>query len=252
MVKKYLTYLFNRVNAHGIHSPFVFEFYNEVILKAKRTPQPKVETLRATLIRSKEVITVKDLGAGSRKTSKPQRSVSEIAKYAGMSKKQGQLITRIIDFYGFKKGLEIGTSLGIGAAYMASSTQYSGISIEGCEATARIAQKNLAQAGFSNIEVKVGEFSEVLANLPTEKFDFIYIDGNHRKFPTLDYFEYALNHSTENAFIVFDDIHWSDEMEEAWEIIQLDERINLSLDLFRLGIISKRNGQRKQHFIVKF
>lgn len=68
----------------------------------------------------------------------------------------------------------------------------------------------------------------------------------------MDYFEYALNHSTENAFIVFDDIHWSEEMEEAWEIIRQDERINLSMDLFRLGIISKRSGQRKQHFIVKF
>jgi predicted O-methyltransferase YrrM len=252
MVKKYLTYLFNRVNAHGIHSPFVFKFYNEVILKAKRASQTKVEIIRRTLIRSKEVITVNDLGAGSRKTSKPQRSVSKIAKHAGMSKKQGQLIARIIDFYGFKKGLEIGTSTGIGAAYMASSTNYSGISIEGCEATARIAQKNLAQAGFSNIEVKVGEFSEVLDSLPAEKFDFIYIDGNHRKLPTLDYFEYALNHSTENAFIVFDDIHWSDEMEDAWEIIRQDERINLSMDLFKLGIISKRSGQRKQHFIVKF
>ncbi len=244
--------MFNRVNAHGIHSPFVFEFYNEVILKAKRTPQPKVEALRATLIRSKEVITVNDLGAGSRKSSKPQRSVSEIAKHAGMSKKQGQLITRIIDFYGFKNGLEIGTSLGIGAAYMATSTHYSGISIEGCEATARIAQKNLTKEGFSKIEVKVGEFLEVLADLSEEKFDFIYIDGNHRKIPTLEYFEYALNHSTENAFIIFDDIHWSEEMEEAWEIIQRDERINLSMDLFKLGIISKRSGQRKQHFIVKF
>jgi predicted O-methyltransferase YrrM len=169
-----------------------------------------------------------------------------------MSKKQGQLIARIIDFYGFKKGLEIGTSLGIGAAYMASSTQYSGMSIEGCAETARIAQKNLAQAGFSNIDVRVGEFSEILANLVEEKFDFIYIDGNHRKLPTLDYFEFALNHSTENAFIIFDDIHWSEEMEEAWEIIQRDERINLSMDLFRLGIVSKRSGQRKQHFIVKF
>lgn len=244
--------MFNRVNAHGIHSPFVFEFYNEVILKAKRARQPKVEALRTTLICSKEVITVNDLGAGSRKTSKPQRSVSEIAKHAAMSKKQGQLITRIIDFYGFKKGLEIGTSLGIGAAYMASTAQYSGISIEGCAETARIAQKNLTQAGFSNIDVRVGEFSAILANLVEEKFDFIYIDGNHRKLPTLDYFEFALNHSTENAFIIFDDIHWSEEMEAAWEIIQRDERINLSMDLFRLGIVSKRSGQRKQHFIVKF
>jgi hypothetical protein len=93
MVKKYLTYLFNRVNAHGIHSPFVFEFYNEVILKTKRARQPKVEALRTTLIRSKEVITVNDLGAGSRKTSKPQRSVSEIAKHAGDVKK-----TRAINY----------------------------------------------------------------------------------------------------------------------------------------------------------
>jgi predicted O-methyltransferase YrrM len=108
------------------------------------------------------------------KRQSPSDRFPKLLNMRRMSKKQGQLITRIIDFYGFKKGLEIGTSLGIGAAYMASSTHYSGISIEGCEATARIAQKNLTQAGFSNIEVRVGEFSEVLDQFTLQKNSILF------------------------------------------------------------------------------
>tara|TARA_B110000977_G_C11029989_1_gene474840 strand:- start:179 stop:799 length:621 start_codon:yes stop_codon:yes gene_type:complete len=34
-IKTYLIYRYNAVNAHGLHSPFLFDFYNEVILPQK-------------------------------------------------------------------------------------------------------------------------------------------------------------------------------------------------------------------------
>jgi hypothetical protein len=48
-----------------------------------------------------------------------------------------------------------------------------------------------------------------------------------------------------------DDIYWSKEMEIAWNKIKADERINVSIDLFRMGIVCKRPGQRKEDFVVK-
>ena len=90
-------------------------------------------------------------------------------------------------------------------------------------------------------------------NLPiTGKYDFIYIDGNHKKSPTLRYFKMLLNHLSENGLMIFDDIHWSEEMEEAWNIIVEDPIITVSIDIFKFGIVSKRKGQRKEHFILKY
>jgi predicted O-methyltransferase YrrM len=85
------------------------------------------------------------------------------------------------------------------------------------------------------------------------RIDLAFIDGNHRKEPTLRYFETILPKTHEGSCIVFDDIHWSSEMEEAWELIRKDERVKLSIDLFFIGIVFFRTEFReKQHFSIRY
>jgi hypothetical protein len=83
---------------------------------------------------------------------------------------------------------------------------------------------------LNNIEFVVTEFGtylekECVANaakqftLNTEHFALIYFDGNHQKKATLDYFDLLLP-ITNNTVWIFDDIHWSSEMDEAWEMIK--------------------------------
>jgi hypothetical protein len=58
---------------------------------------------------------------------------------------------------------------------------------------------------------------------------------------------------TENSVMVFDDIHWSADMEEAWEQIRGDKRVMLSIDLFFLGLIFFNPAFKvKQHFTIRF
>jgi predicted O-methyltransferase YrrM len=81
----------------------------------------------------------------------------------------------------------------------------------------------------------------------------VFIDGNHRKQPTLDYFNQLLPRSTDTTILIFDDIHWSGEMEAAWEQIKQDPAVTLTIDLFFIGIvILNRNIKVKQHFSIKF
>jgi len=80
-----------------------------------------------------------------------------------------------------------------------------------------------------------------------------FIDGNHRKAPTLDYFNKIMHKTNEYSCIVFDDIHWSREMEEAWEEIKRDDRVKLSIDLFFVGIVFFRKSfLEKQDFMIRF
>lgn len=255
MLKSYLKYCRNRVNAHGLHSPFLFEFYNEVIKKVNQAKNPALEELRKVCLVDRTRITVRDFGAGSRKSRGAQRTISEITRNAAIPKKQGQLLARIIDFYGFKNILELGTSLGLSTGYLSMANENASVvTIEGCPNVAKYAQDNLQTLGVNTVEFRVGEFSEVLeeSNFYNAKFDLIYLDGNHQYQPTINYFDFAVNHTGDDAFIILDDIHWSAEMEKAWEEIKASNQVNVTMDLFGCGIACKRPGQRKEHFVIKF
>jgi hypothetical protein len=53
--------------------------------------------------------------------------------------------------------------------------------------------------------------------------------------------------------IIFDDIHWSSEMELAWEKIKKHPRVTLTIDLFFLGYVFFRPEFReRQHFTIRF
>jgi len=262
---KYLKYWLTASNGkgHGIHSPFVFQFIAQVLNDNREYYcYSTIERLRRQLKYNKTEIILEDFGAGSRLHSAYKRRVCDIAKSSLKSKKFARLFFRMINFY-FSESLEravtileLGTSLGITTAYLASvNRSYRVITIEGAKSIAAIAKKNFQQLGLSNIELIEGDFDSAL--IPTVKelsaIDFAFIDGNHRKEPTINYFKEILAKTSEQSIIVFDDIHWSKEMEEAWEYIKHHALVTLSIDLFFVGIVFFRKEQRvKQHFTVRF
>lgn len=250
---KYLKYWFSAKNAHGIHSPFVFSLYNEVIhKKGSYYVFDQIEQLRRKLLASQKVIDVTDLGAGR----SGKRTVYEIAGRSAKSKKYCELLFRIVNH--FKPGsiLELGTSLGISTAYLASANPNAKvITIEGCPNTAAEAKKNFESLGLKNIESVVGNFDDVLpailARPQTPDSRLIFIDGNHRKEPTLNYFTQCLSQANSDSIFIFDDIHWSAEMEEAWEEIKAHPKVTVTIDLFFLGLVFFRKEQVKENFILK-
>ena len=149
--------------------------------------------------------------------------------------------------------LELGTCFGITTAHLSKASNASIITIEGCSSIYKVAQETFKTLNCSNINIVNSSFDDVLPSiLNKNKIDFAFIDGNHAKIPTLDYFNQIIEHSEENAVLVFDDIYWSSEMTEAWEAIKKDKRVDVTIDLFQLGIVFKRPEQAKENFVLKF
>lgn len=196
-------------------------------------------------------INVTDFGTGK---SGP-RKISEIARRAAKRQKQGQLLHRILQHQQPKKLLELGTSLGITSLYEASATDFEKfISLEGCPETASIARKAFQQYDFP-VDVITGEFDLNLKSALESlgQVDYVYFDGNHQQKPTLHYFETCLPFAHNNSLFVFDDIHWSPEMEEAWKIIKANPKVRLTIDLFHFGLVFFRAEQLvKEDFVLKF
>jgi predicted O-methyltransferase YrrM len=253
---KYFNYLIAATNAHGhgMHSPFVFEFITKVLNDTTRYPDYElIETWRKKLLADNHSVQVTDLGAGGRDGS---RKISEIARLSLKPKKYAQLLYRIARFYKPASIIELGTSLGITTAYLSkASAQTPVVTIEGDSNIASVARQNFEELGLKNIDLLTGNFEdrlpEALGRFPEP--GLVFIDGNHRKEPTLSYFNLLMHQFNNDSILIFDDIHWSKEMELAWEEIKKDERVQATIDLFFIGIVLFRKEFReKQHFLVRF
>jgi len=254
---QYLKYRIFSVNEHGVHSPFVFELLNNVIYnKNKYYTYDEVEVLRKQLLKNKSIIEINDLGAGADKgISKYKKSVGKIACTSLKKTKYAQLIFRLINHFQPSGVLELGTSLGVTTSYMSlANPKAKIITIEGSETIAELASKNFEQLNLKNIEQLIGNFDETLSiglkEIPT--VDFVFFDGNHRKQATLNYFKQCLERKHSQSVFLFDDIYWSNEMQEAWEEIKNHPEVTVTIDLFEMGIVFFRREQVKQHFIIRF
>lgn len=207
------------------------------------------------MLLSKQTVGCIDLGAGSHVQNKTSKSIKEVVNSAAKPPKYAQLLFRLVDHFQPATILELGTSLGISSAYMAIANSKSKVTtIEGCEKIASVAKQNFKKSGLKNIEQIVGNFDEVLPEIlkKTERLDFVFFDGNHRKEPTLNYFKQCLEKAVESSVFIFDDIYWSAEMKEAWQEIKKNERVTVSIDLFYMGIVFFRKEQVKEHFIIRY
>ncbi len=258
LAKKYVKYYFTAANGkgHGVHSPFVFEFIKFVMNDKKQYPvYEKAEVIRKQLLKNESFIEVEDFGAGSAVIKTNRRKVKDIAASSLKPKKYSRLLFRMIQYYHAQQILELGTSFGVTTSYLASASNKPEVTtMEGAASIAGIAQQNFGKLELTNINIITGDFEKTLQPyLSTAEIDLAFIDGNHRKEPTVKYFHQLLEAANENTIIVFDDIHWSAGMEEAWEIIKQHEAVMLSIDLFFIGIVFLRKDFKvEQHFTIRF
>lgn len=255
LVKSWLRHIMKAKNRHGLHSPFIYKLADEVIYDGGNYPDYDIiEKERRKLLADNRLITLTDLGAGSQYGNRKQRKVSAIAANALKSPKLAQLIYRLSRNFQPATVLELGTCLGITTAYLARANPAARIiTIEGCPETAAIAREGFVSSGINTIESLTGNFDEILPGLLKElpALDLLFIDGNHRKTATLNYFEWSLPSLHEHSLLIFDDIHWSEGMEEAWETIKRHPAVTVTADLFFIGLVFFRKGQAKEHFYLK-
>lgn len=240
---------------YDVHSPFLYAFIEEVLRnKGNYYAYDAIEPQRKKLLKDEREIHIKDLGAGSKAIKGDSRKVKDIAKHVLMPPRQARLIFRIAQKFKPATTLELGTSLGITTLYLAAAnTKGKVITVEGSESIYNIAKEQFDQLHQNNIQAVLASFDEFLPGFLSDNPcpDLIVVDGNHKKEPTLRYFNLLASKVNKNTILIFDDIHWSEEMEQAWQHIIGDKRVTLSIDLFFTGIVFFRDELQKEHYILK-
>ncbi|MGO9246333.1 MAG: O-methyltransferase [Verrucomicrobiia bacterium] len=262
----FLQYRFSSLTKYDIHSPFVYELVAKVIdvsprATTKANCQP-IEHLRNGLLRDKTEINVLVPRAGSSSQKTSPRKIKDICRKTGKNKKYGQLLFRLVNYFQPETILDLGTALGITTLYLSKANPSAKIiSIEGCPEIAVVAKRNFEKLSASNIHQVTGNFDDelvpsikkcVFAETKQASLDFVFFDGNHHKEPTLRYFLQCMEYANNNSVFVFDDIRWSQEMEETWKEIIEHPQVTASIDLFFMGIVFFRKELEKQNFVIRF
>nr|WP_321233445.1 class I SAM-dependent methyltransferase [uncultured Psychroserpens sp.] len=250
---EYIKFLFKSTNQHGVHSPFVYDLVTKCFYdNTKHETYSTLSNYRKALLSNKESIEITDFGSGSRVFKSNTRAINKIAKTSGTSKKRAQLLFRIVKYFKPKHTLELGTSLGIATQAMAlGHPENNIISIEGCAHISEFTKQHLSDFNIKNVSLKTGEFETMLPKLKDSNYDLIFFDGNHNKEATLDYFNTLIETAHNDSVFIFDDIYWSKDMLETWNIIKTHPKVTVTIDTFFWGFVSFRKEQAKENFTIR-
>ena len=229
----------------GIHSPYLFRLVRFVMRDENAYYCfADIERRRELLLTCPDTIDVLDYGSqGSPQGLHVPRRVCDIAKSHLESPKVGQLLFRLVNFLHEEQQqpleiLELGTSLGITTAYLASANSHDRVmTFEGSGEVLKIAQSVWKALRLENIEWVEGNIDDTLLVHARERIDLAYIDANHTYEATIRYLNALLPRMNEKGIIVMDDIHYSPEMESAWLHARADERVTTSMDLYHVGLL---------------
>ncbi len=243
------------LKGYGIHSPFVFNLLTNVINDHEVDNSLKdVSVWHKSLYKNTRSIDSGEFGAGSVTGNSGHRKIKNIAMNSSVKPKYGKLLFRLVRHFSFSSALELGTGLGISTAYIWNAVPDINLtSVEGATEKILFAKKEFISKSWGPVGFVQMEFDDFIQNFEIVSHPFLaFIDGNHHYQATMNYFNKIASQCQSDSLLIFDDIHWSREMERAWNEICIDDRVSLSIDLFSMGLIFFRKGFEKSHYKINF
>ena len=250
----YINFIKTAGNLHNLHSPFMYHLATKCLYDHHSYPEYQIlKEYQKILLKDNKLINVQDYGAGSRIFKTQKRRIKDIAQIAGSSSADMKRLFRLVKYFQPKHILELGTSLGKATLAMAlGNPEATIISVEGDSELSKYTQKLLSKFQITNVRIINKEFKDFFEENKSNntKWDLVYMDGNHRLAPTLQYFDCLQSHLHNDSVVIVDDIYWSEEMKQAWETLKQHPNVRQSIDTFFFGVLFFRKEQYPQHFKI--
>ncbi|MEO0397002.1 MAG: class I SAM-dependent methyltransferase [Cyanobacteria bacterium P01_A01_bin.137] len=196
----------------------------------------KIEKLRCELNTNTADLFLTDYGAGKPNLNRLEEDMRDgittattVSKICKASKPYfwALLLFKLTREFKPNISVELGTCLGISAAYQAAAQAINGkgflITMEGATMLASLSEKNLKNLDLNNTTVICGRFQDSLDKIlhTHQPIDYVFIDGHHDEQATVSYFKSFSSNLSEAAIVIFDDISWSNGMRSAWSCMWL-------------------------------
>jgi predicted O-methyltransferase YrrM len=236
-------YKLQRMLEDGLPQPFQTPL--EFLFARGLSPEARQAVNRVELIRSAVARQTRLFEVAHSDSENPRRTAAQIAYRSSVTSEWGTFLYLCAEAFKSRTMLELGSCAGISGCYLASSRYFTRfITVEGSSSLASLAKSNTGQIS-DRVEVVNALFDDALDQiLPTVRdgIDLAYIDGHHEYEATLHYFRRLESYLNEGALVVFDDVHWSNGMWRAWQVLKEQEGFADTIDVGRLGICLWKGG----------
>lgn len=238
---------------------------NNLTFEEKASIEP-IEKLRKELNSSSKELSVTDYGAGNSNLNRSEKEMHDgvvttrlVSDCCRASKPYfwSLILFKLVKEFKPSTCIELGTCLGISAAYQASALKLNKkgriITMEGSASLASLSEDTLKRFNLDNAIVVSGRFQDNLSDVLTSNkpIDYAFIDGHHEENATISYFVSFIPYLSKQSIIIFDDISWSDGMCRAWSKIVENEAVKISVNLGAIGIcVLDKDIERKYCFEV--
>jgi predicted O-methyltransferase YrrM len=125
------------------------------------------------------------------------------------------------------------------------------MTMEGSGEVLHVAQGVWRALQMENIEWTEGNIDDTLYKRARKTIDVAYVDANHTYEATMRYVDFLLPRLPEKGVLILDDIHYSGQMEHAWEALKNDARVTTSMDLYHVGLLFVDPHYLKRHYIIR-
>lgn len=247
-IKSYLYYYYTANSDHYLHSPFLFNWRIALNNKQLKTNE-FIQKYRNFLASNHEEFKFLNFANQEVKTT-----ISQRYQATSINDQYGSILAQTAIYLQAKNFLELGTSLGVSTAYLATSVEnIKGQTIDFNPQAVQISKSLFDKMNLDNTAFHTGRFGDILPTILTEKnIDICFIDGDHQYQSTINYVTKIKDYLSEHAVLILDDIRWSEDMYSAWEELILLTDFNYTIDFGRIGLLFKhQNKSPKQHFILK-
>lgn len=200
-----ILYKIRHHRGHGIHSPFVYNLVRKVI--EEKTPYYSYQDLKDYIYNQPEI--------------------------KGKIDKYNRLSFRLVNYFGAKRILEIGSGKGINTLYLTAPSK----DIVCTSVETNTEKQAVAQKLYSGWDRKIHLVEGKILPDMEKKQDCIFIDLDSYKDFGKDIVPYLSSMLHENTFIVVRGIRTNRRCRMLWKSISDMEARTAMLDLFNIGII---------------
>jgi predicted O-methyltransferase YrrM len=141
--------------------------------------------------------------------------------------------------------LELGTGIGLSAAYQAAALELNKTgtlaTLDHARGWGVLAEQGLSALGLATrVSIHPGAIDETAPQV-LERIgapDYVFIDADHTEQATVRHFDMVLPHLAAGAVVVLDDINSSRAMRRAWKAVRNRDRVSTRLALGRMAVVA--------------
>jgi len=256
----YFIYLVQSTNHHGVHSPFVYDFADNVLYRQlANSYEPAAELCRKRMLQSDAKLLL-----DSKLTA---QALSNIANNRIPLAKYNRLLFRWIQYKHLGANIiEIGSSLGVLPLYLQRGNIHYGheliqrfFSYDRSKKVNEITQFNLRS--YENNELVISHpFTEIPDiidhvchhSLPNSKISLLVINDTLTDSEFWSILDFASTRMESNGCIAILGINKSVDSRLRWQQLENDDNFRVTINLFGMGLVFARKEQIKEAFLLRY